>query len=44
MSRRRSERMLRLLQGMWLCHMLVCMVTVMVDGELWQSSRVYLLV
>ena len=38
--------MLRLLpgMGMWLCHMLVCMVMVMMDGELWQSSRVYVLV
>ena len=40
--------MMRLLQGMWLCHMLVWMVMgmvmVMADGELWQSSRVYVLV
>ena len=36
--------MLRMLQGLWLCHMLVCMVMVMVDRELWQSSRVYVLV
>ena len=40
--------MLRLSQGMWLCHMLVCMVMVMlmvvVDGELWRSSWVYVLV
>ena len=47
MLRRLSERMLRLLQGMWVCHMLVwmvmVMVMVMVDGELWQSSRVYVL-
>ena len=46
--RRLSERMLRLLQGMWVCHMLVVMVMVMVmvmvDGELWHSSRVYVLV
>ena len=47
---RLSERMLRLLQGMWVHHMLVwmvmvvVMVMVMVDGELWQSSRVYVLV
>ena len=45
---RLSERMLRLLRGMWLCHMLVWMVMVivmvMVDGELLQSSRVYVLV
>ena len=50
MLRRLSERMLRLLQGMWVCHMLVwmlmvvVMVMVMVDGELWQSSRAYVLV
>ena len=40
--------MVRLLQGMWLCHMLVWMVMLMVmltvDGELLQSSRVYVLV
>ena len=30
--------------GMLLCHMLVCMVMVMMDAELWQSSRVYVLV
>ena len=47
---RLSERMLRWLQGMWVCHrlvwmvMVVVMVMVMVDGELWQSSRVYVLV
>ena len=47
---RLSERLLRLLHGTWVCHMLVwmvmvvVMVMVMVDGELWQSSRVYLLV
>ena len=41
---RPSERMLRLMQGMWVCHMLVWMVTVVVDGELWQRSRVYVLV
>ena len=45
---RLSERMLRLLRGMWVCHMLVwmvlVMVMVMVVGELWQSSRVYVLV
>ena len=29
---RRSERMLRLLPGMWLCHRLVCMGMVMMDG------------
>ena len=51
-----SERMLRFLQGMLVCHMLVCMVMVMVmvmlmvmvkvmvNGELWQSSRMYGLV
>ena len=36
MLRRLSERMLRLLQGMWICHMLawmvMVMVMVMVDG------------
>ena len=45
---RLSERMLRLLRGMRVCDMLVwmvmVMVMVMVDGELWQSSRVYVLV
>ena len=47
---RRSERGLLLLQRMWVCHMLVrmamvvVMVMVMVDGELWQRSRVYVLV
>ena len=46
----RSEGWLRLLQGMWLFHMLVwmvmvmVMVVVMVDGELWQSSQLYVLV
>ena len=50
MLRRLSERLLRLLHGTWVCHMLVwmvmvvVMVMVMVDGELWQSSRVYVLV
>ena len=48
MLRRLSEHMLRLLQGMWMCHMLAWMVMVMVmvvvHGELWQSGRVYLLV
>ena len=48
MLRRLSERMLRLLQGMWVSHMLVwmvmVMVMVMVDGELWQSSRVHVVV
>ena len=43
-----SERMLRLLQGMQMCPMLVwmvmVMVMVMVDGELRQSNRVYVLV
>ena len=43
---RLSERMLRLLRGMWVCHMLVwmvmvvLMVMVMLDGQLWRSSRV----
>ena len=45
---RLSEHMLRLLRGKSVCHMLVwmvmVMVMVMVDGELWQSSRVYVLV
>ena len=36
--------MLWLLPGMWLCHTLLCMVMVMMDAELWQSSRVYVLV
>ena len=40
--------MLRLLQGVWICHMLAWMVMgmvmVMVDGEVWQSGQVYLLV
>ena len=50
MLRRLSERMPLLVQGMWVCHMLVrkamvvVMVMVMVDRELWQSSRVYVLV
>ena len=45
-----SERLLQLLQGMWVSHMLVWMVVVvvivmvMVDGELWHSSRVHVLV
>ena len=51
---RLSDHMLRLLQAMRVCHMLVwmvmvivmvmVMVMVMVDGELWQSSLVYVLV
>ena len=36
--------MARLLPGMWLCQMLMCMVMVMMDGTLWQSSRVCVLV
>ena len=40
--------MLRLLQGVWICHMMawmvMVMVIVMVDGEVWQSGPVYLLV
>ena len=36
--------MLWLLPGMLLCHMLVCMVMVMMDVELRQRSRVYVLV
>ena len=47
---RLSERMPLLLQGMWVCHMLVrmamvvVMVMVILDGEPWQSSRVYVFV
>ena len=36
--------MLWLLLGMLLCHTPVCMVMVMMDVELWQSSWVYVLV
>ena len=45
---RLSERMLRLLQGIGVRHMLVWMVTVsvmvmvMVDGKPWQSCRVHM--
>ena len=44
MLRRWSKRRLWLLPGMLLCHMLVCMVMVMMDVELRQSSRVYVVV
>ena len=44
MSRRWSERRLWLLPGLLLCHMLVCMVMVMMDVELRQSSWVYMVV
>ena len=52
MLRRPSERMLRLLQGMRVHHMLVwvvmvvvmVMVMVMEDGKPWQSCRMHVLV